>query len=194
MDARKIGSEIAELRKAKGWTQRQLAEQLHVTDKAISKWETGQGCPDISLLGALSEIMEVNLENLLEGDISPNERDGGNMKRMKFYVCPTCGTVLTATGQAEVTCCGRKLSALTARPADETHQPVVEIVENDYYMTFDHPMTKAHYLTFAAWVTYDQMLLMRLYPEQAAEVRFPKIKKGKLYVYCSQDGLWEVRL
>ncbi|MCI9598195.1 MAG: helix-turn-helix domain-containing protein [Firmicutes bacterium] len=194
MDTKKIGSEIAELRKAKGWTQRQLAEQLHVTDKAVSKWETGQGCPDISLLGVLSEVMEVSLENLLEGDISPNERDRGNMKRMKFYICPICGTVLTATGQAEITCCGRKLSALAAKPVDEGHQPTVEFIENDYYVAFDHPMTKEHYLAFAAWVTYDQMLLMRLYPEQDAEVRFPKIKKGKLYIYCNQDGLWEVRL
>lgn len=110
---------------------------------------------------------------------------------MILYVCPDCGNVLTATAPAEVSCCGRKLSPLETKKADEEHQPQAEKIENDYYVVFNHPMTKAHYFSFAAWVTYDQVLLMRLYPEQAAELRFPQIKRGKLYVYCTRDGLME---
>lgn len=110
---------------------------------------------------------------------------------MILYVCPDCGNVLTATAPAEVSCCGRKLSPLETKKADEEHQSQAEKIENDYYVVFNHPMTKEHYFSFAAWVTYDQVLLMRLYPEQAAELRFPQIKRGKLYVYCTRDGLME---
>lgn len=191
MDSGKTGKLILKLRKEKNMTQKELADRLHLSDKTISKWERGQGCPDISLLEALAQVMGVNVENLLQGDLDPNDMDGGNMKRIKFYVCPDCGNVLTATAPAEVSCCGRKLLPLEAKKADEAHQPQVETIENDYYAVFNHPMAKDHYFSFAAWVTYDQVLLMRLYPEQAAELRFPQIKKGKLYVCCTRDGLME---
>ena len=191
MDSSKIGKLILRLRKEKNMTQKELADRLHLSDKTISKWERGQGCPDISLLEALAQVMGVNVEHLLQGELDPNDMDGGNMKRIKFYVCPDCGNVLTATAPAEVSCCGRKLSPLEAKKADEEHQSQAEKIENDYYVVFNHPMTKEHYFSFAAWVTYDQVLLMRLYPEQAAELRFPQIKRGKLYVYCTQDGLME---
>lgn len=188
MDCKKAGELIQSLRKEKGMTQKQLAHLLHLSDKTVSKWETGKGSPDISLLENLSEILGVNIGPILNGELNPNNMDGGNMKRIKFYVCPVCGNVLTATGQAEISCCGRKLEALEAKEADETHRPEVQIIEQDYYVTFDHPMTKEHYLTFAAWVSYDRVLLMRLYPEQAAEVRFPGSRRGQLYFYCSRHG------
>lgn len=191
MDSDKTGKLIRKLRKEKNMTQKELADLLHLSDKTISKWERGQGCPDISLLGALAQIMGVNVEKLLQGDLDPNDMDGGNMKQVKFYVCPDCGNILTATAPTEVSCCGRKLSPCEAKQADEKHQPQVEKIENDYYAVFNHPMTKEHYFSFAAWVTFDQVLLMRLYPEQAAEIRFPQIKRGKLYVYCIRDGLME---
>lgn len=191
MNSEKTGKLILKLRKEKGMTQKQLADILHLSDKTISKWERGQGSPDISLLEALAKVMSINVEHLLQGDLDPNDTDGGNMKRIKFYVCPDCGNVLTATAPAEIACCGRKLSPLEVKAADEKHQPALEKIENDYYAVFNHPMTKDHYFAFAAWVTYDQVLLMRLYPEQAAELRFPQLKKGKLYLYCSRDGLME---
>ena len=101
MDNDKSGALISSLRKEKGYTQRQLAEALHVSDKAVSKWECGLGCPDVSLLGALSSVLGVNIEKILEGELEPNSEDGGNMKRIKFYICPDCGNILTATGDAE---------------------------------------------------------------------------------------------
>ena len=163
---------------------------MNISDKTISKWEKGLGCPDVSLLKELSEILEVNIEKILQGDLEPNKTDGGNMKRLKFYVCPNCSNVITATGEAEVSCCGRKLNALLAKPSDEKHYLNVETIEDDYYITFSHEMTKEHYLNFIAYVSYDKVLLVRLYPEQGGEVRFPILRQGKLYFGCNKHGLW----
>lgn len=67
MDAKETGRFIAELRKEKGYTQKELAEKLMVTDKAISRWETGRGFPDTSLLKPLGDILDVSVSELLAG-------------------------------------------------------------------------------------------------------------------------------
>ena len=67
MDKNAIGHFIAELRKQKGFTQKELAEKLMVTDKAISRWETGKGLPDTSLLKPLGDILGVSVTELLSG-------------------------------------------------------------------------------------------------------------------------------
>lgn len=190
MDCQKVGELIRSLRLEQGMTQRQLAESMNISDKAISKWERGLGCPDISLLHELSEALGVNIEKILLGDLEPNRMDGGNMKRLKFYNCSTCGNILTSTGDAEVSCCGRKLSPLSAKPGDGEHRLVIEEIEDEYLVTFNHEMTKAHYLNFIAYVTFDRVLLVRLYPEQGNEVRLPRMSRGKLYFSCNQHGLW----
>ena len=112
MDNEKIGALIRRLRREQGLTQRGLAEQLGLSDKAVSKWELGLGCPEVSFLPRLSGIFGVDLERMLRGDLTPNELVGGNMKKLSYYVCPTCGNLTFCTGQAEVSCCGRKLAAL----------------------------------------------------------------------------------
>lgn len=175
-------------------TQKQLAEILGVSDKAVSKWERGRGAPDVSLLNGLSDVFGVNTEKLLLGEIDKNDSDGGNMKRAKFYVCPCCGNTLTATGSAEISCCGRKLEPLKAQPADIAHSVKVQRTEGDYYIVVDHEMTKEHFLSFAAYVMTDRILLMRLYPEQNAELRFPIMQGGKLLLHCVSHGLFEVKL
>lgn len=72
IDKQKFGTFIAELRKEKGMTQRELAEKLFISDKAVSKWETAQSIPDITLLKPLSEILGVTTTELLESrKISP---------------------------------------------------------------------------------------------------------------------------
>lgn len=63
---------MAQLRKEQGLTQRELAEQLHVTDKAVSKWETGKGFPDLKLLDPLCQVLEVSLVELLQGERTPS--------------------------------------------------------------------------------------------------------------------------
>ncbi len=67
MDEQRFGDFIAERRKEKGWTQLMLAEKLHVTDKAVSKWERGAGFPDIKTLVPLAEALDVSLSELMNG-------------------------------------------------------------------------------------------------------------------------------
>lgn len=195
MDHRQIGGLIFRLRKEQGLTQRQLAEALGVSEQAVRKWERGLGCPDVSLLPPLAKQFGVGVERLLAGELESADPDGGNMKRLKFYVCPDCGNVLTATAAGELHCCGRKLEPLAARPVDGAHSVHVEEVEEDWYVTFAHPMRKDHYLRFAAWVGTERLLLVRLYPEQGSEFRIPQMRGGgKLYLCCSRDGLFQLSL
>lgn len=190
MDCNKVGKLIFGLRKEMGFTQRELANRMNISDRTISKWERGLGCPDVSLLHELSSILGVNVEKILLGDLEPNNVDGGNMKRIKFYTCPNCGNILTATGDAEISCCGRKLTALIPKPIDEEHRLSIEQVEDDYYVTSMHEMSKSHYVNFVAYLSFDRLLLIRLYPEQRCEVRFPRYYGGKILFSCNHHGLW----
>ena len=189
MDAHEIGQLIQRLRRESGMTQRELGNALHVSDRTVSKWERGVGSPDVSLLPALSGVFKVNIESLLNGALDENRADGGNMKRIQFYVCPVCGNIVTATGGAEIVCCSRRLEALKARPADEAHALHIETVEDERYITFTHPMEKGHFLRFLACVSFDRALVVRLYPEQGGEARLPMLRGGKLYLCCSEHGL-----
>ncbi len=148
MDCEKVGRLICALRREKGFTQRKLADMLHLSDRTVSKWERGLGCPDVSLLSEVSRALGVNIEGLLAGELDEKSTDGGNMKRLKFYVYPQCGNILTATSQAEIACCGKRLEPLKAQPADEMNGIRMERVEDDDYITFDHEMTKTHFLRF----------------------------------------------
>ena len=69
MDQQKIGKFIAQRRKATGLTQAQLAEKLGITDRAVSKWETGKALPDTSLMLDLCHILEITVNDLLSGEI-----------------------------------------------------------------------------------------------------------------------------
>lgn len=193
MDNKTTGQLLTQLRKERDLTQRQVAEALHISPQAVSKWERDLGCPDVSLLSALSEIFGVSMERLLSGDLAPNAQEVGNMKRAKFYMCPVCGNIVTASGGGEFHCCGRKLEPLAAKPVDEAHSVTIQAIEEDSYITFSHPMRKEHFIRFAVCVSMDRVLLVRLYPEQGGEIRIPQLRRGsKLYVCCSQDGLFEV--
>ena len=132
MDNVKIGQLIYKLRKEKHLTQLQLADQMGISDKAISKWERGLGCPDVSLLPDLSKIFNVDLEKLLSGELDTNEVLGGDMKKMTFYICPTCGNMITSMTDTAVSCCGKKLSAIQPQKATEDEKLSVEIIEDDY--------------------------------------------------------------
>ena len=88
------GAVIKQLREKKHLTQAQLAEKLCVSDKAISKWETGKGFPDISLLESLANVLQVSVPELLSGEQVINTNRAANLLRSKFYVCPICGNVL----------------------------------------------------------------------------------------------------
>ena len=189
MDQKKVGALIRALRREKNLTQRALAERLGLSDKAVSKWERGLGCPDISLLADLSAALDVDLAQMLSGGLKSNAFVGGNMKKSKFYVCPVCGSVTLCTGSAAVSCCGRTLEALTPRKAEGADRLHVEEVENDWYVTGSHPMTKDNYVSFIAFATGGQMNLIKQYPEWDLQARLPRRGHGMLYWYAADQGL-----
>ncbi|MGE5677497.1 MAG: helix-turn-helix domain-containing protein [Pseudomonadota bacterium] len=190
MDCSKVGALILSLRKEKNMTQKEIADRMNISDKTVSKWERGMGCPDVTLLGELSDILGVNIEKILAGDLNEKEKDGGNMKQIKFYACKNCGNVITATSEAEVSCCGRKLNPLVIKPEDEDHKISVSDMGSEYYVSLEHPMLKNHYISFAAFVGFDKILITKLYPEQNPELYIPKMQQGKLFIYCTNHGLW----
>ena len=165
MDQTKIGKLIYTLRKEKGLTQLQLAEAMHISDKTVSKWERGLGCPDISLLCELSKILNVDLSELLRGQLTSNDILGGSMKRIKFYVCPNCGNILTALSDTAISCCGKKLLPLELKKANAADRLSVEIIENEFFISANHEMTKEHYISFVALITDDTLILRKQYPE-----------------------------
>lgn len=187
------GNTIKELREKKHYTQKQLADRLSVSDKTISKWETQKGLPDITLLEPLAKELDISVAELLSGDCVNNRNRSGNMMRTKFYVCPVCGNVIHAVGEGVFSCCGIILPAQEAEALDGAHALQVEYVENDYYVTMEHPMTKEHYLSFFAYITSDRMQFVKLYPEQECAARFPRQGQGILYAYCNRHGLFQIR-
>ena len=190
MDCAKLGKLIYSLRKEQKMTQQQLADRLNISDKAISKWERGFGCPDVSLLPELSKIFDVNLEEFLSGQLNTSDPVGGNLKKLNFYVCPTCGNLLTATGQASITCCGRVLQPLPFKRAGKEEELAVEKSEGEYYISSQHEMTRAHYISFVALLTGDSILLRKQYPEWDMQTRIPCFSHGMLVWYCTRHGLF----
>ncbi|MBE6032438.1 MAG: helix-turn-helix domain-containing protein [Clostridiales bacterium] len=190
MDPVKTGALIKSLRVEKGLTQNQLADLVGVSDKAVSKWETGNGFPDLSIFPRLAELFGVDSERLLAGEMDPGNQTGGNMKKTKFYICPVCGNILTAMTEASVSCCGKKLEGQSPKKAEPGERLNVEMIENDYFVTTDHPMTKEHYITFAALLTGDSLILRKQYPEWDLQTRLPRIGRGMLVWACNQHGLF----
>ncbi len=187
------GKIIRDLRENKKLTQKQLGEIISVSDKTISKWETEKGLPDITLLEPLSAALGVSVAELLSGESIINKNRSGNIKKTKFYVCPVCGNIITALGEGSFSCCGIKLPALFPEKAEEDSFEI-ERPENDVFIRFFHPMTKEHYISFAAYITYNGLQIKKLYPEQEPEVRFSFSGKGKVLFFCNRDGLFEMDL
>ena len=190
MDTTKVGHLILRLRREKGYTQKELADKMNISDRTISKWERGQGYPDISLLPELSSLLGVNIEHILEGELASNDFVGGNMKRSNYFVCPSCGNITLSTGNAAVSCCGRKLEALVPKKATDEEKLEVTQVEEDWFISSNHPMTKEHYISFIAFATGDQVQVIKQYPEWGLQTRIPKRKHGTLLWYCTQHGLF----
>lgn len=189
MDQIKTGALIRRFRTELGLTQKQLAERVGVSDKAVSKWECGSGCPDVSLLTSLADVFGTDIHVLLTGEIDKNESEKGDMKKLRFYVCRDCGNIITSASDAAVTCCGNKLSALEPKKADEAQQLKVEDTGGEWYITSDHEMTKEHYISFVAYVSDSSLMIFRQYPEWAVNVSLPMYRSGRLVWYCSKCGL-----
>ncbi len=108
------GTTIRQLREKNALTQNELADKIGVSAKAVSRWETGKGFPDISLI------------ELMSWDLITNENKSSKMLRSKMYVCPICGNVIHTTGEAVISCCGETLPVLEAEKADEKHRISIE--------------------------------------------------------------------
>ena len=190
MDRYVTGDVIRALREKKGLTQEELAQRIFVSGKAVSKWETGKGYPDISLLEPLAAALGISVIELLSGQHVRNRNRAANMARGKWYVCPVCGNVLWAAGEAVVSCCGITLPPLEAEPADDAHPLRLERVEDEYHVTIDHGMSKSHHISFILAVRDDGCELVKLYPEGSAEARFKVARTKRLYYYCNRHGLF----
>lgn len=192
MDNYVTGAVIKRLRENKKMTQDQLAQKIFVTSKAVSKWETGKGFPDVGLLESLGKALDVSVIELLSGEDITNLNKACNMAKGKFYVCPVCGNVIQTTGEAVISCCGITLPPLEAESPDENHKLKIEKVEDEYFVTINHPMTKEHYISFIAAISDNGVQLIKLYPEGDAQARFRINRIRKLYAYCNRHGLFEV--
>lgn len=188
------GSTIKKLREARGMTQAQLAERIGVSDKAVSKWETAKGLPDISLLQPLAAALGVSVIELMNGEPIVNRNVSCNLVRSRLYVCPICGNVLHSTGDAVISCCGVTLPALDAEEPDEAHTLTVERVEDEQFLTVHHPMTKDHYISFLAYASADRFQLVKLYPEGEAQTRLQLRGRGTVYFFCNRHGLFRQKV
>ena len=186
------GAVVRSLREAKGMTQAELAARIHVSAKAVSKWETGKGFPDVSLLEPLAAALGISVIELLSGCTVRNRNMSANMFRSPLYVCPVCGNVIRAAGEAVVSCCGITLPPLEAEEPDAEHRIRAEIVEDEYFVSVQHPMEKEHYISFLMAVSDRESRFVKLYPEENAEARF-RISGAKVfYAYCNRHGLFRL--
>ena len=194
MNAYVTGAAVKRLREEKNMTQAELAQKIGVSSKTVSKWETGKGLPDISLLQPLAQALGISVIELMNGEPIVNRNLSANLLRSRFYVCPVCGNVIHGLGTAVVSCCGITLPPLEAEEPDEDHAVTVEKVEDELFLSLRHPMTKEHYISFLALVTTDRLQLVKLYPEGNAETRVQPRGRGGLYWYCNRHGLYKIKL
>ena len=194
MDSYITASAIKNLREKKGITQAELAAQIDVSDKTVSKWETAKGLPDISLIEPLAKALGVSVIELMSGDYVTNRNISCNMLRSKFYMCPVCGNIIHSSGESLVSCCGITLPHLEAEECNSEHTVTVEKVEDEYFITVHHPMEKGHFITFIAYMTGDRCQFVKLYPEGNAETRLNLRGKGYLYICCNRHGLMKYKV
>ena len=186
------GEAIKMLREKNRMTQSELAEKIGVTDKAVSKWETGRGLPDITLVESIAGALGISVGELFAGEQIINRNKASNMRKSRLYVCPICGNIIQSTGDVALSCCGVSLPPLEAEKPDEEHQIKVEVMEGEYYVSMSHSMSKDHHISFFIYRTGDRMETVKLYPEGNAECRFFLRGRGELFAYCNHHGLFKI--
>lgn len=189
MNQNNTGALIRKLRLENNLTQKDLASAIGVTEQAVSKWERGLGFPDQSILQSLAEKLGTETGVLLSGRLDSNEKSSGDMKKTRFYICPVCGNILTSSAEASVCCCGKRLTPLEMRKATEEEKLSAELIENEFYISSHHEMTKEHYISFVAVLSGDTLLIRKLYPQWDLHTRLPRIPYATLIFYCTKHGL-----
>ena len=188
------GSVIKKLREEKGITQQTLADEIGVSAKAVSKWETAKGLPDITLIEPLAKVLGVSVLELMSGETVTNRNMSSNILFSKFYVCPVCGNIIHTTGETVISCCGISLPPLEAEEVDDEHSITIEKVEDEHFITVHHDMTKTHFISFIAYLTCDRVQFVKFYPEGNAETRLQFRGRGYLYIYCNKHGLMKKKV
>lgn len=186
------GAVIKSLREKNNLTQSQLAEKLNLSDKTISKWETGKGYPDITLLEPIADTFGISVTELISGNTVTNMNLAANMLKSKFYVCPVCGNVIHSTGEIVASCHGVQLLPENEEQFDDEHRISIERIEDEYYVRVNHEMTKKHYISFIAALSSDGLQMIKLYPEWNCEARFKINGVKSIFCYCNRDGLFYV--
>ena len=208
MNAEKTGKVIFEARMKKGLTQKELAQLICVTDKAVCKWEKGHGCPDITVLHDLSHALGIDIQSLLKGELSASPAHGGNLKKLKLYRCTDCGNLVTATKAIELSCCGKRLEVLpvcnleNSKNSENSMQggqkkwfePEVQEFDGQYALKFNHPMTKENYISNFVYVQCDRATVINLFAQQEAQIILPQIRGIKLFAVTSGNKIHEIRL
>lgn len=184
MDTIECGLRIKKLRIEKKLTQKQLAQRIGVSDKAVSKWERGAGLPDISLIAPLSRELGVTMDHLLE-----KGEEGGKMKRRCFYFCPVCGSHASSEGEMEISCCGKRLVPEYGVATAEGEGLVVEDVEDEIFVSSPYPQSKEDHVDFIALESGERIETVRTYPEWDISARFRK-RRGRLFFHRTKSGLF----
>ena len=182
MNAEKIGKLICDGRRKKEMTQSQLAEKINVSDKTVSKWECGNGCPDISLIGDISKVLEIDVLSLLCGEIRKNRFSGGNMKKIQFYKCSTCNNLVVSTNSVQVSCCGKVLSSLKV---EGKIKGKAKDCGGEFYIQFESPMSKDDFVSGVFVVFYDRVLTVPMFAEQEPAFIVHQIEGAEFFVVKS---------
>lgn len=147
------GAAVKRLREKQKLTQSQLADFLGVSDRTVSKWETGRGFPDITFLEPLAKILKVSVAELFSGTEIENGNRSANLSKSNFYVCPVCGNTVFSVGKACVSCCGIQLPPLEVEneqaktekpglsvenPAENSGSQISENFENEFNPAENH--------------------------------------------------------
>ncbi len=193
IDQREPGHMIKELREKKGMTQLELASLLNLSDRTISKWETGRGYPDITFIERIAALFSLSLAELLSGAGVNNSNVSGNMLKASFYVCPVCGNTIISTGEGSFSCHGITLEKPGKNAVDDEHSVSVEVVEDEYFISISHPMTKECHISFIAALSSDRVQMVKLYPEGSAEERVKMNGVREIVFFSNTDGLYTLR-
>lgn len=185
---------IKELRQRKNLSQGELADIIGVNANTVADWEEGKSLPDTTIIEQLSKALNISIIELINGEYVTNTNISANMLKLKFSICPVCGNIIHSMGEGIHCCCGITLPTIAPIPENERHTINCETIENEYYVSMTHGMTKEHHMSFIAYVTDNRCEIVKLYPEQKAEARFLNRGKGTLYAYCNLHGLFQKKI
>ncbi len=194
MDKYITGATIRRLRESRNMKQEELADKIFVSSKTVSKWETAQGLPDITLLEPLAKALGISVLELISGEEIRNDNRSANVAKTCFYVCPICGNVIRTIGEAVVSCCGISLPTLLPEEPEAGHTIRLQKLDDEYYVSLNHTMNREHYISFLAAVSDYSVQFVKLYPEGSAEARFRIDRVKYLYAYCNHHGLFRMSL